>query len=664
MKKRWLMTAGICLSAILFFLNTSSLQAEEFKDRPLTAVKENGEIVEVEEENGTVPEDMIATQALGESGYVVNFNTKGNAVTEYTEVGTSSAGYTNGQYGADAAYIKTAGGKVYFILAGVKGMVDQSQVQVLSMSQVNSVSYYQVSGGRLYHYISTNLNKSGYSSCLDNGPAPSYLTEGRKYYSYDGHYFYPEGSWHVMQSDYQNNRISNSVNASNPFYNYYQYLPLRSRSSYSGQTLSSLINNRIGSGTSKMRDLGDALVTAQNTSGTNALLVTGIAINESGWGKSWIALNKNNLFGWNAVDSAPGTSADTFQSPQHCVSEYANYGLSRGYLYPKDWRYYGGFLGNKASGMNVKYASDPYWGEKAANYAWLLDRDGGSADQYKYTIGIKGKTETTGQHYTINVRAGNNTSSSILYETGKAREYAVILLDGSATNSFYKIQSDGVVNAGRTAVIKTTGNYNFDTMYAYISSSYISVVSQGTYGGLYFDVPIGSWYYEDVKYVTEHDIMTGYGNGYFGPNNMILRAEFAEILYRLSGNRGGSYNGNFVDVASNDWYAEAVGWGYANGIITGYGESGYFLPNAPITREELVTMLFRYAKKCGKDNGARRDLNTYPDPYSVTEYAKESMSWAVANGIIQGKNGCLDGSGLSNRAECATMITRYMKKFA
>ncbi len=109
---------------------------------------------------------------------VVNFNTKGNAVTKYTVYGQNDDGYTNGMFGADAAYLGTENGKVKFMLSGVIGLVNASEVQVVSVNNAASVSCYTVSGGRLIHNISTDITTPGYASVLDNGPAPSYLTEG------------------------------------------------------------------------------------------------------------------------------------------------------------------------------------------------------------------------------------------------------------------------------------------------------------------------------------------------------------------------------------------------------------------------------------------------------------------------------------------------------
>ena len=154
--------------------------------------------------------------------------------------------------------------------------------------------------------------------------------------------------------------------------------------------------------------------------------------------------------------------------------------MSGRYLNPNDWRYFGGFLGNKASGINVKYASDPYWGEKAANIAWTLDRLGGSTDSQVYTLGVKG---TDAADYTsVNVRSAGNTSSKILYRTGTQPAYSVLILDAEPAAGFYRIQSDAVLSQDRQS-ISSGREYDFDAMYAYISADYVSVVNTGSASG-------------------------------------------------------------------------------------------------------------------------------------------------------------------------------------
>ncbi len=441
----------------------------------VTGMDEEGNIYEVDDSEGTVEQPKLRTFSRAASVQVVNFRTKGNATTNYTEYGTGASGYTNGAYGADAAYLGTYNGKVRFMLSGVVGEVAASEVQLVNFSSAKSISCYEVSGGRLLHHITQDMSTAGHATSLDNGNAPSYLASGTTYYSYDGHYFYTD--YAVMLADYQNQTRSNSVNAGSPYYNYYQYLPLRSASSYSAAELNSLINAKAG-GSSRMYNIGEYLVSAQDTYGVNALLIAGVGANESGWGKSSISQTKNNLFGLNAIDTSPGTSASIYASVQECIRQFADGWMSRGYLDTSDWRYKGGFLGNKGSGINVSYASDPYWGERAANLIWNLDQNGGGRDGNAYSIGIKDTINTS--HNSVNVRSSSSTSSTALYKTGAWANYAVLIQNQTAENGFYRIQSDSVLNADRSSIVTNTGAYSFDQMYAYISADYVTLVNQGT----------------------------------------------------------------------------------------------------------------------------------------------------------------------------------------
>ena len=447
--------------------NTEELEIRE--DETITSMDEEGNVSEAPEESGLLEIDLLSND-----GKIVNFNTKGAVVTTYTEVGTGNAGYTCGAYGADAAYLGTENGKVKFLLSGVTGLVDAKDVQVVSVDSAASVSYYSVSSGRLIHNITTNITQGNYITSLDNGPAPSYLSEGVQYYSYDGHYFYTRDRFSNMLDDYKAGVRTNSINSSSPYYNYYQYLPLRSKTVYSAAQLNEIINSKAAG--YKMSNTGDVFTNYQNTYGVNALIAVGIAANESAWGQSSIAQEKNNLFGLNAVDAAPGQSANAYESIDACIKTFTETYMSKRYLNPKNWVYSGGYLGNKGSGMNVRYASDPYWGEKNANVAWMIDKIYGNKDSNRYTIGIK---DVIGNEHTdLNVRTEANGSSTIIHTTKNYSNQAFIILDSSQEN-FYKVQSDAALTTNRTAV-SDAGNYDFSNMYAYVSSSYIKNVLAGS----------------------------------------------------------------------------------------------------------------------------------------------------------------------------------------
>ncbi len=447
--------------------NTAEFEVRE--DETITSMDEEGNVSEAPDESGLLEIDLLSND-----GKIVNFNTKGAVVTTYTEVGTGNAGYTCGAYGADAAYLGTENGKVKFLLSGVTGLVDANDVQVVSVNSASSVSYYAVSAGRLIHNITTNITQGNYITSLDNGPAPSYLSEGVQYYSYDGHYFYTRDRFSNMLDDYKAGVRTNSINSSSPYYNYYQYLPLRSKTVYSAAQLNEIINSKAAG--YKMSNTGDMFKNYQNTYGVNALIVVGIAANESAWGKSSIAQEKNNLFGLNAVDAAPGQSANAYESIDACIKTFTETYMSKRYLNPKNWVYSGGYLGNKGSGMNVRYASDPYWGEKNANVAWMIDKIYGNKDSNRYTIGIK---DVIGNEHTdLNVRTEANGSSTVIHTTKNYSNQAFIILDSSQGN-FYKVQSDAALTTNRTTV-SDAGNYDFSSMYAYVSSGYVKKILTGS----------------------------------------------------------------------------------------------------------------------------------------------------------------------------------------
>jgi len=178
------------------------------------------------------------------------------------------------------------------------------------------------------------------------------------------------------------------------------------------------------------------------------------------------------------------------------------------------------------------------------------------------------------------------------------------------------------------------------------------------------DVPDEIWYREPVVFVYEHEIMTGKNDTTFAPEEKLSRAEFATILYRMAGEPDISYEDIFPDVPENLWYTDGIMWAYQNGIVTGHGDNT-FRPSDKITREQMALMMYRYADYLGCDVGDETSLDEYPDADSVSSYAQQAMNWAVGNGIITGKNEgkMLDPQGQASRAECATIIMRFMQRY-
>lgn len=175
----------------------------------------------------------------------------------------------------------------------------------------------------------------------------------------------------------------------------------------------------------------------------------------------------------------------------------------------------------------------------------------------------------------------------------------------------------------------------------------------------YRDVDTSAWYHEAVDYVLVNGLMSGYGNGVFGPNDHLSRAQLCQILYNKEGRPAVTGSSVFTDVAGTAWYADAVIWANANGIVGGYG-GGVFGPDDPITREQLAAILWRYA---GSPESSH-SLDAFTDAGQISEYAIPAMQWACGAGIIQGNGGYLNPQGDATRAEIATMLMRFCGYYA
>ena len=180
----------------------------------------------------------------------------------------------------------------------------------------------------------------------------------------------------------------------------------------------------------------------------------------------------------------------------------------------------------------------------------------------------------------------------------------------------------------------------------------------------YPDVNNGDWYYNSVKWAYNKGVMTGYSNGYFGPADNLTRGQFATMLYRYEGEPDVTFDPNtFPDVAANIYYSNPVIWASDHGIVTGYTATKTFGPNDNIQRQQMAVMMYRYANFKGYDISKLEDLTAFPDHNNVDDYAKDAMSWAVANGLIKGDGGRLNPRGNANRAEIATIMMRFADTF-
>ncbi|MCI6647516.1 MAG: S-layer homology domain-containing protein, partial [Oscillospiraceae bacterium] len=174
------------------------------------------------------------------------------------------------------------------------------------------------------------------------------------------------------------------------------------------------------------------------------------------------------------------------------------------------------------------------------------------------------------------------------------------------------------------------------------------------------DVSESDYYYDAVKYAWENGLFTGVTDTEFAPGTAMNRGMLATVLYRMANEPDGTFS--FDDVFAGDWYFEGVSWAASVGIINGYGD-GTFGPKDLVTREQAVAMLYRYCQSMGLDVSARADLSAYPDAETISAYAVEPMQWAVAVGLINGRDtGEIDPTGTATRVELALILMRFCEQ--
>jgi beta-N-acetylglucosaminidase len=362
--------------------------------------------------------------------------------------------------GTEVKYIGSDANTVQVEIAGNQGTVNQSNVTLVPTPMITGQSYYDVSGNTLTHHIYNPISKT-YAS-YQYGYAPDAMVAGTKYYSWDGHTFY-----------------SNSSMTGTPIvaYQYFDLLPLNTATTYTADELNQYVVNNIpdsiktnsfGGGAGPLATLGASFINAQNQYGVNAMYLLAHAILESNWGSSRIAHDKFNLYGYGATDSDPYANAKTFTSYDDCVMFIAQT-VAETYQTPGNWRYFGSMLGNKNSGMNMKYASDPFWGQKIASYMYRIDQYLGSKDFNKYQLAVV----VTEDGLNVRTQPYTTSGSSVLYSYPVNHAGEGMILDGTVNNSegnWFKVWSDqSDFRAPQDVYVYNNGTYGLLTEQAAIA---------------------------------------------------------------------------------------------------------------------------------------------------------------------------------------------------
>ncbi|MBP3412720.1 MAG: S-layer homology domain-containing protein [Oscillospiraceae bacterium] len=243
---------------------------------------------------------------------------------------------------------------------------------------------------------------------------------------------------------------------------------------------------------------------------------------------------------------------------------------------------------------------------------------------------------------------------------------ARIFIDG------YITMDKVIENLKVKAVVTAIGLASYDNTYAISHDSYARlrvrdrgevVVTAAAWEPEFpfTDVPENLWYREAVEYVFENGLMNGMNDSTFAPDKTLNRAMVVTILYRIAGSPEVSGSTVFTDVAEGLWYADAVQWGYENGVVKGVSEDR-FAPDQAVTREQMVTFLYRYAKLAGYDVSAaeKTDLSGFEDAASISGYAADAFAWAVGEGIVNGvRETILAPQNTATRGQMAKIIMEY-----
>ncbi|MGE5455702.1 MAG: immunoglobulin-like domain-containing protein [Ignavibacteriales bacterium] len=416
---------------------------------------------------------------------------------------------------------------------------------VSELHGLNIETYYYTDSNTLHHFIRTttawgnsNINLGTAPYRYDSeGVRTYYLTPGTHYYSFDGNYFY--NSLITMLDDYKNGNYNNAVNDDTPYFNYFMYLPTRSQTAYTAQTFNqkivslgytslptdpkSYVDGITGAwiksnrgGLSQMYGMGYAFINSQNTYGINALQTFSAALTESGSGTSAISFYKNNLFGMGASDSNPFGNAVTYSSVEESIMSYA-YALSNptGYLNPDSGRFAGGHQGNKGSGINRWYASNPYSGEQHARDDYNLDINYGGLDNNYNTLGIKLGSAI------VPVYKSPSTSSAIIYYTKNYKyntpipNLSYIVTDkvyDESGNGFYKVYTDYGLDENQNKL--SSAYYNYENSYGYIRVGDLYVQNnQPVITASNISIKLDDTEQERITTITSNATATDYENG-------------------------------------------------------------------------------------------------------------------------------------------------------
>ncbi len=411
--------------------------------------------------------------------------------SDFTGSNTYTRQYQNAKYTGTAYYNGNGYGSVGLLINGFYGYVNSYDCDLIPIKYVTNnlpitlggggegqyvlypkMNYYYVDGSDMVfqpYWIWSDYESKGQTYAVASGasrlPKADWMTSGTTYYSYDGYTFYTDQAMNTYAGTY---------------YNYYQFLPLRTKSNLSASDLQNYLNN-VGHGNdSVMSGNAQAFIDAQNKYGVNALMVFAMACHESAHGTSYYATTRANLFGWNAVDSNPDQASSyngIYSAVEHHMGENLN-----GYLDIDDGRHFGMAVGNKGNGFNVCYASDTYWGIRIASIAYSIDKLAGLKDLNKIQLGVV--STDNGVFFSHDTNGGKwyttINDEGMSYGGYNPRAYLVPVL--SESSGYYKTQTSDHLTNGRLTRAKDSNyrTFDFDNNVAWIKKDWLTLLNNGS----------------------------------------------------------------------------------------------------------------------------------------------------------------------------------------
>ena len=359
-------------------------------------------------------------------------------------------------------------------------------------------------------------------------------------------------------------------------------------------------------------------------------------------------LDNNGTLQANVVTKVPSGSFSVTVKNGNTVLDVANVTSGETYTLPAALpnQGYNHFVG-WSDGTTTYDANTPVKIEKDTTFTAVWSYMPPANPNYKITIG--------------DMENGTVTANPTVAKAGATVTLTPVPDEGYALSTL--TVTDRFGNAVRVTE-NSDGTYTFTMPNGQVTVTATFVETEAPVDEPFVDVAEGDWFYDAVVYAYQNELMDGVGGNRFAPNSETTRAQLVTILYRLEGEPAVSGDLPFTDVETGIWYTDAILWAAQNNIVNGVSDTE-FAPGDDLTRQQLVTILYRYAEAKGYDVSASADLSGYPDADQVQDYAQPAMAWAVAENIIQGmEDGTLKPAGNASRAQIATILMRFCEDVA